>query len=214
MEKLQGLFVKSVNHYFPDEGEAWLRKLPDLINYCEQKWSITVKKPYSLSINYVAPAVTRMGKELVVKICIPGEGFMNELEALQLFEGKGMVQLVDWDEDYGLFLLEKINPGTYLVDVLEDEEACEIAADVINKLHKEPPKQTRFIPTVTSREQNFKRIVEKNPNGLGPISRDELRLALTIFSYLNKTTKKQYLLHGDFHHYNVLKSVNGNWIAI
>jgi streptomycin 6-kinase len=41
-----------------------------------------------------------------------------------------------------------------------------------------------------------------------------LEKALNIFTYMNKTTEQHKLLHGDFHHYNVLASGDGKWMAI
>jgi streptomycin 6-kinase len=93
--QLQKHFVQSVKLYFKEQGESWLQDISNLIHYCEQKWSMKMKEPYSLSINYVAPATMEDSSEVVVKICIPGEGYLDELEALQLFAGQGMVSLID-----------------------------------------------------------------------------------------------------------------------
>lgn len=123
--KLQENFIRSVRLYFKEKGEAWLQALPNIIHYCEQKWSITMREPYSLSVNYVAPARFEDGTEVVVKICIPGKGFLDELEALQLFGEKGIVQLVDSDKQHGIIILEKLSPGFTLAEVAEDEEACQ-----------------------------------------------------------------------------------------
>jgi streptomycin 6-kinase len=100
-----------VRLYFKEQGEAWLQNLPNLIHYSEQKWSTKIKEPYSLSINYVAPAKMKDETEVVVKICIPGKGFLDELEALQLFWEKGIVQLIDSDKENGIIILEQLSPG-------------------------------------------------------------------------------------------------------
>ena len=77
--KFQETFVQSVLLYFGSEGEKWLNNLPKLISFCEEKWSLTFREPYLLSVNYVAPAIREDGTEVVVKICLLGEGFANEL---------------------------------------------------------------------------------------------------------------------------------------
>jgi streptomycin 6-kinase len=213
MMQLQKHFVQSVKLYFKEQGEAWIQNLPNLILYCEQKWSMKIKEPYSLSINYVAPATMEDGKEVVVKVCIPGEGYLNELESLQLFAGRGMVQLIDSDKENGIIILEKLSPGHTLAEVSDDEQSCRLAADVIKSLSIPAPANTR-IPTTKVREENLGRIVRKNSNGIGPISHDTLERALRIFTYLNQTKKKYLLLHGDFHPYNVLASGEGKWTVI
>ncbi|MFG6117126.1 aminoglycoside phosphotransferase family protein [Halobacillus sp. MO56] len=211
--EMQKQFVESVRMYFKKEGEAWLEKLPDLITYCEEKWALRLKTPFFLSINFVAPAVREDGTELVVKISLPGEGFLDEWEVLQLFKGKGMASLIDADQEYGILLMEKLTPGYTLAEMEEDEEACRIAANVLKKLHRAAPDNTR-LPTTKAREDNLKAILSKNPHGLGPISKERLEQASRIFTYLHETSQDLRLLHGDFHHYNVLASGKGEWTAI
>lgn len=211
--ELQEKFVQSVRLYFNLQGEEWLNKLPEIIHYCEMKWSLKMKEPYSLSINYVAPAVMADGRDVVVKICIPGKGFQDELEALRLFDGKGMVKLIEYDQENGIFILEKLSPGATLAEVTDDEEACRIATDVIKRFSVSAPENCK-IPTVKVREDNLRGIVQKHPGGIGPFSNHTLKKALNIFTYLNNTTTQRYLLHGDFHHYNVLSSGTSHWTAI
>lgn len=213
MMKLQKHFVESVRLYFKEQGEAWLQNLPNLIHYCEQKWSMKIKEPYSLSINYVAPAKLEDETEVVVKICIPGEGFLDELEALQLFRKKGIVQLIDADKENGIIILEKLSPGYTLAEVTEDEEACRLAANVIKNLSIPAPAHTRIV-TTKAREEALRKLVGEHIYGVGPISQQTLERALRIFGYLNQTTEQYFLLHGDFHHYNVLASGEGAWTAI
>lgn len=211
--KLQKQFVQSVRLYFKEQGEVWLQKLPNLIHYCEQKWSMKINEPYSLSINYAAPATMEDGTEVVVKICVPGESFLDELESLQLFRDKGIVQLIDSDRENGILILEKLSPGHTLAEVVDDEEACRIAARVIKNLSTPAPVHTR-IPTTNGREENLRKLKDEHPNGVGPISPKMLVKALRIFTYMNETTEQHLLLHGDFHHYNVLASREGAWTAI
>ncbi|MBD8069087.1 aminoglycoside phosphotransferase family protein [Bacillus sp. PS06] len=210
---LQPHFVHSVKLYFKEEGERWLQELPTIIKHVEDKWSLKLGKPYSLSINYVAPAVMSDGAEVVVKICIPGEGFLQELEALRLFRNNGMVQLMDSEEERGVLLLEKLSPGESLAILNDHEEAARIAANIMRNLVIPAPESTR-IPTTKAREESLRNIVEQHPQGIGPISSHILKRALHIFAYLTKSIKQQYLLHGDFHHYNVISSGKNQWTAI
>ncbi|MDE5411772.1 aminoglycoside phosphotransferase family protein [Alkalihalobacterium chitinilyticum] len=211
--KLQEQFVRNVRHCFKERGDIWLNKLPDLIRYCEQKWSLRIEEPYSLSINYVAPAKKVNGQEVVVKLCLPGDDFLAELEALQLFQDRGIVQLLAFDQEQGILILEKILPGQELADVTDDEAACLIAADLFKNLMTEVPKKTR-IGTTKKREEKLREIVKSHPHGLGPISRVRLKNALKVFTYLNATIERHWLLHGDFHPYNILLSNDGNWKVI
>ncbi|MFD1738396.1 aminoglycoside phosphotransferase family protein [Bacillus salitolerans] len=210
--ELQEHFVQSVRLYFKEQGEEWLVKLPHIIDYCENNWSLRIKAPYSLSINYVAPAIMLDGREVVVKLSIPGKEFLNELKVLQLLNSKGIVQLIDYNMEKGILILEKITPGYTLAEMTDDEAACVIAADVVKNISMPAPDHTE-IPTTKEREESLRRQFEKH-NDSGPISKQSFEKALNIFAYLNHTIEQQMLLHGDFHHYNVLASSDGKWIAI
>ncbi|SDL92198.1 aminoglycoside phosphotransferase family protein [Sediminibacillus halophilus] len=206
-------FVKNVKHHFKQEGEAWLERLPEIIKQCEQIWQLEMKEPYVLSINYVAPAVRIDGRKLVVKLSIPGEDFAYELEALRHLESPAIVQLIDFDEKLGALLLERIEPGVTLAEVEEEDKACRIAADVFEQLIREPLGETA-LPTTEDREASLAKIIADYPKGCGPISQSVLLEAQRTFHRLHSTRKKQWVLHGDFHHYNVLQSGEKEWKAI
>ncbi|SDJ83294.1 aminoglycoside phosphotransferase family protein [Sediminibacillus albus] len=209
---MQQQFVKNIKLYFREEGEAWLAKLPNIIRYCEQKWQLIMHEPYQLSINYVAPARMADGTKAVVKISPPGGEFIDQLEALQSLRSPAMVNLIDYEAEYGIMLLEQVLPGTTLADIEDHALACRIAADVHQKITVGAPPQTK-LPSTEVREAGLRKIARNHPKGIGPISEKTLENALGIFAYLNQTIKKHWLLHGDFHHYNLLR--NGeSWLAI
>lgn len=211
--KLQEQFVQSICFYFKEEGKAWLQQLPEIVRYCEQKWSLTIEDPYSLSINYVAPAKLVSGKEVVVKLSIPRTEFLDELESLRLFNHHGMVQVIDFDKEKGIIILEKISPGYTLAKIKNDELACRIAARVLKKLSISAPLKTR-LQTTAIREKSLRATVVEHEDGYGPLSSQTLKTSLNLFTKLNQSISKYKLLHGDFHHYNVLASEEDDWVAI
>src|SRR5207247_11215211 len=97
--------------------------------------------------SYVAPAVLEDGTDVVLKVGFPSREFMTEMEALRLFEGHGIVQLLDADAGQGAMLLERLRPGTPLADLADDEEATSIAAGVMRQLWRPAPPEHPF-PTV------------------------------------------------------------------
>ncbi|MBN8207891.1 phosphotransferase [Bacillus sp. NTK071] len=211
--KLQSKFEQLVHLYFGDKGASWLQKLPETIYYCERKWDMQVQDPYTLSINYVAPALLTDGTEVVVKICLPGKEFLNELEALQLLGEERIVKLIDFDKDNGILILRKLTPGITLAEVEDDDEACRIAAKVLKTLTMSVPVNTR-LPNSLTKEDSLKALIIDNKQGVGPISQETLVKALRTCTYLHQTSKQELLLHGDFHHYNVLTSNEDSWTAI
>src|SRR6185436_3861200 len=88
-------------------GAEWLRRLPGLISECESRWSMTVQRPFEhLSYNYVAPAIRSDGAPAILKMGVPNIELKTEIEALRLFDGQGIVRLLDADPERGLLLLE------------------------------------------------------------------------------------------------------------
>ena len=56
------------------------------------------------------------------------------MAALRLFNGEGACRLIDYDEEKGFLLLERLNPGVMLSTLEDDEEATHIAAEVMKKI--------------------------------------------------------------------------------
>jgi len=96
-----------------EEGRAWIERLPVILAACEQRWGLTIGLPFDLSFNYVAPALRSDGTPVVVKACLP-DGESTQVEALRLFDGHGMVRLLEYDKGDEVMLLERLRRGTLL----------------------------------------------------------------------------------------------------
>src|SRR5712692_6651821 len=88
------------------KGADWLERLPTILATCERRWGITLGPAFAdLSFHYVASAVRSDGTAVVVKACSPTGEFMQEAEALRLFDGRGMVRLLEYDTSDEVMLL-------------------------------------------------------------------------------------------------------------
>src|SRR5215208_1551424 len=121
-------------------GVEWLNRVPAIIADCERRWALSLLPPFApLSYNYAAPAIRADGRAVVVKVCFPDRGFLAEAEALRRFAGRGATRLLEADLDWGVLLLERLQPGTPLSQVEADEEATSIAAGVMAQLWRPVP---------------------------------------------------------------------------
>ncbi|MFD2443613.1 aminoglycoside phosphotransferase family protein [Bacillus sp. CGMCC 1.16607] len=215
MIQLTETYVNNILFIHKEKGEEWLNQLDQLISYCEQRWSIHVQNPFDLSFNFVAPAIQCDGTEIVLKLSIPSDDYYHELEALKYFNQhqRNFVQLLDFDKERGIILLERLQPGEMLASLAEDEEATRIAAKVMKKLWTPVPEGSNF-PTTRDREDHLLDMIKTNPYGIGPVSMSLLEEASEIFKRANDTSKGNYLLHGDLHHYNILSSEKNSWMVI
>ncbi|WP_088011730.1 aminoglycoside phosphotransferase family protein [Gottfriedia acidiceleris] len=213
MITLPDQFIKTIKAIHKEKGEIWLENFEDLCIKCENRWNMKILAPFELSYNFVAPILIDGQKKAVIKLEVPNEEFNSEVEALNEFKEKEFVKVIDADLNEGILILEQLLPGETLATIENEEEAMNIAVKVMKNLWITAPKSTK-IPTILSREDSFSRIVEKFPNGLGPVSKEMLLDAFSIFKEMNKTQSTQYLLHGDLHHYNILNAGENSWKVI
>lgn len=207
-------FISTIVGTFGDDGRAWLEQLPGLIAAFEQRWNITIGPAFpNLSYNYVAPATDASGAELVVKIGVPNPELKTEAEALKIYDGHGSVRLHDADLAGGVLLLERIIPGTMLVDLPDDAIATEIAADVMRQLWRPPPAEHAF-PTVQRWSRALDTLRDRFDGGTGPLPENMVTLAQSLFAELFASMAEPVVLHGDLHHANILAAERQPWLAI
>lgn len=127
----------------------WLDRLPATLADYAQRWSLTLGEPYAaLTFNYVTRATSAYGTPVVLKIGFSDDKeFSTEADALAAYGGQGMVALLDADLADAVLLLERIEPGTPLTAIEDDERATSIAAQVMRRLWRPAPEGHDF-PTV------------------------------------------------------------------
>jgi streptomycin 6-kinase len=211
-ENLPQKFTEVILGAFRAAGRRWIADLPEIIGEIEQNWSLEIKKPFpNLSYHYVAPCVFKTGGEAVVKIGFPGEKTttLNEIRMLNFLDGRGVCKLLRFDENRSALLLEKMTPGENLKEICgsDDAKACEIAIRVMRDFWREPPEQSEF-PVL---EQWFDGLKTAEKLGFAPAY---VKKARRFFDELNALTEKKTLLHGDFHHENILSAARVPFLAI
>ena len=206
-------FAQAMIEVFEDEGRAWLDSVPALIAEHERRWSLRVLPAFpNLSYNYVAPAVRSDGTEVVLKLGVPRDELRTEVEALKLYDGQGMVRLLEADGERGVMLLERLSPGTPLSH-LEDEAATSIAAGIMRQLWRSVPEEHPF-PTVADWAAGLAKLRPHFGGGTGPLPPRLVDEAERLFADLLASTTEPVLLHGDLHHDNILSAERAPWLAL
>ena len=165
-----------------------------------EEWGVPLGSPFRLArYSFVAPA----GCDAVLKVTPPEDDEADEEgDALELWGGDGAVRLLRRDRARRALLLARARPGTDLAELPEDA-ATDVAADLGTRLWRPasaPP---------------FRWIGDHVPRWLdnaapGP-GRELLPLARSIYASLD--IGRGTLVHGDFHHHNLL-SHDGGYVAI
>ena len=199
-----------------EAGRVWLSRLPDLVGRCAARWSLKVGPPFpALSFNYAAPAEGAGGERLVLKVGVPVAELLSETEALRLFDGRGAARLVDAEAEWGALLLERLEPGTRLVALCEEDDAAATgaAALVMKRLWRPVPAAHAF-PTAADWGGGLHRLREHFGGGTGPFPRRLVEEAESLFDELLGSADEPAVTHGDLHHGNVLRAAREPWLAI
>ncbi|MDQ4076369.1 MAG: aminoglycoside phosphotransferase family protein [Chloroflexota bacterium] len=207
-------FSQTIIELYGREGASWLNRLPTLLAHCERRWSLTILPPVAnLSYNYITPAITTDGTGVILKLGVPNPELLTEIEMLRLCDGHGIVQLLDADPTLGILLLERLEPGTPLVQVEDDEVATSIAAYVMQQLWRPAPPEHSF-PSVADWAAGLDRLRQRYDGTTGPLPPTLVETAETLFAELLSSMADPVLLHGDLHHYNILAAQRQPWLAI
>jgi streptomycin 6-kinase len=209
---LPPVFVDNVSQTFGERGRLFLDNLPATLGRTAQRWDLTPGEPFLLSYNYVCAATTADGSPVVLKIGVPNEEFFSEINALRLYGGQGACRLLNADAEQGLILLERLSPGTMLVTEEDDDLATRIAAGVMRMIHRPAPQEAGFL-SLRGWFDEIRKMRLLFGGSTGPFPVRTVETVETLLQDLFAEKSPDVLLHGDFHHYNILYSERG-WLVI
>jgi len=198
---------------FHEKGEPWLAALPATVDAFAERWSlIGFGRPFDLSYNYVIPVTRGDGSEAVLKVSVPDDEYRGEMAALALYKGEGCCHLLEADPARGVMLLERLRPGTMLAELDNDEEATAIAAQLMQQLWRPMPADHSFVKV----EQWFQAFTRHRQQygGVGPLDEQIFLAAERIIGELLQANNPAMLLHGDYHHHNILQADRSPWLII
>ena len=176
-------------------------------------------------------------KDVVLKVGLPNRESLSEMAALRLFNGEGACKLLEHDEEKYWMLLERLNPGVMLSTMEDDEEATHIAAEVMKKiwiplehvtlseakslkdgagdpsLSLRMTVRSEFIQLTDWFHGGFERMRKHFNGGTGPLNKKLVERAESSVKDFFAENRDPVLMHGDFHHYNILSSERG-WLVI
>jgi streptomycin 6-kinase len=171
-------------------------ELGQIAHEIAREWGVELGPPFPLScISYVAPA----GEDAVLKVRPPEDDESDEeVDALALWDGDGAVRLLRHDRERRALLIERARPGTDSSE-LPDDEATAVAVEVGLRLWRPAGRPFRWIG-------------DHVPRWLDNAGHSEL-VPLARRLYASLDVGRSTLVHGDFHHHNILRAGAG-YVAI
>lgn len=205
--------LKSVAQ-FGDEGRTWLDALPPLVDALCARWQIEIDTPLPLaSCSFVARVRRTHGDVAVLKIPIPHREAEHEPAALRAWDGDGAVKLFELDES-GAMLLEAADPGTPLGDVDDLSRIAATGGSLLRRLHR-PAAEGHPFELLADVCAEWAQLARDRVRSIGLASdRAIVDEGAELLEALPLEANTHVLLHGDFHHWNVLSATREPWLVI
>ena len=191
---------------------AWLTRLPEAIDACQNRWELSLGRPWSndASCSWVAPAVRRNGTRAVLKLGMPHMEAAHEIDGLRFWDGEPTVRLYEADSDLQAMLLERCEPGSSLRD-LPDEEADVVIAGLLHRMWRRPPEKHTFRPLSLMLAAWTEETLAAREKWTDP---GMVRAGLRTFEELSAASPHNVLLATDLHAGNVLRAQRAPWLVI
>jgi hypothetical protein len=150
MEVPDGL-CRTVTAWFGDDGRRWCDAAPAVVERLIDTWEL---RPgvllHGATHALVLACVRADGSPAVLKLPFVDNENRTEAEALRLYDGDGAARLLDHDPACGALLLERLMPGTPLLDLPDRARALDIACGLLRRLRRRPRRSIAFPGCETS----------------------------------------------------------------
>lgn len=201
---------------------AWRAQLPRLIAEYAERWSLTLEPPFPEggSASWVAPARTRAGARVVLKLGWTHDEALHEADGLRLWDGQGTVRLIESHTDgpTTALVLEICEPGTHLAQAMPEPERDVVIAGLLRRLWLRPPAGHPFRPLALMCEQWATRFELDNAEAIArgddQVDPGLARAGIALLRELPHTADRSVLLLTDLHHFNVLAARREPWLVI
>jgi len=195
---------KIIEHF----GEKFHDKiLVNLPKYATQ-WSLSNLEQidyYSLSCLFTC--VSKEYGACILKFGMHLEIAETEYYVLKDFDGNGLCKVYEADISNGVLLIERIVPGTQLIDEPDQDIRLNEFCELVQKLHK-PPTDIAKYPSYMDWVNSMTAFI-KNRSDYSALYNEMVKAEELCRQLWGKYTVR-LLLHGDMHHENILLGKDGH----
>ena len=206
------LFGESVSDRGGAEGSAWVAGLPALFAELGERWGLRGDGAPMNGYHGLVVPVRRGEEALALKVSWVDASIEQEIRALRMWEGRGMVRIVDAAPELGALLLERLD----LTRPLSEEPigvGVATAGDLIRLLAVEADPMPG-LPTVADWTGDVgRRLHYAWDRAERPFERRLVNQAVAWAFDLSRTPDGR-LVNWDLHYENVLAGERLPWIAI
>ena len=177
----------------------------------KDQWELSeITFQQSLSINsLIFYAFSKQYGKVILKILIYNDD--KEIMSLIQFQGENFCKLYEYSLEDNVYIMERIIPADTLYESARRDERIKIAGAIFKGLHKPDLPDSTF-PTYSEWFEEGKEGT-KNRKDCEEL-RQYLESAESMLKDICQKYSRNFLLHGDLHHENILKNENGSYTVI
>ena len=185
---------------------AWLESLPELAAECAAQWSLELEIPFDTPRALVVPA-----GDVVLKLNAPSHFEADhEADALELWAGRGAVELLARDDGRRAFLCERCVPGSRLAD--SDADGVMVVSELLPRLSTALAEPFPFRSLAGEAERWAEDVAARYAHAGAPFERALVDVALDVFRTADSSAR--WLVNQDLHGENVLSAEREPWLVI
>ena len=186
---------------------AYLGRIPRLADELTDEWRLSYDgRPAYGRSGLVLPVRTDAGRPGMLKIGYIHADGAGEPVALQLWGGRGAVELWAADPRRGALLLERL--GTADLTSIDVVEACGVVGELYGLIHRPPTPRLADLRTLLTRWLDDVRTL---PRDAVPSRFVEQAMAAAPRLLAEEPSA---VIHGDLHYENVLRGERRPWLVI
>ncbi|GAA1929915.1 aminoglycoside phosphotransferase family protein [Streptantibioticus ferralitis] len=207
--------VRVLTAWEGEAGRAWLAELPARLQEYLERWELTPERVQQPGGNISMVVLVRQadGTPAALKLGLITAETAQEHAALAHWDGRGAVRLLRADAEQGALLLERLHTDISLRS-LPDAKAMLEAAGVLRRLWVPPAADHSFTSVADYTAHLADQLRERREQPWAAEVRPLVDEALELRDRLLADPPQPVLLHGDFHHGNVLAADRLPWLAI
>ena len=194
-------------------GRAWIAALPKLAAEVLDRWALRLDVPPRHGMGaLVLPVIRPDGTPAALKLQPVNEENASEPVGLRVWNGDGVVRLLDHDPDTGSMLLERLDGARSLSTTHDDIAALQILAELMARLVavSAPPGLRHLSDIATA-------MLDEAPTAVTALGDPaDRRLVRTCASAVAELIGQpgDRLLHWDLHYDNILAGQREPWLVI
>jgi len=189
----------------------WLSSLPTVIEALCAKWQIELEPTIADTwITVVLFGTSPALGPVVIKSSPNTIDLVAQARAFEISAGDSIPRLYDLDFEHGTMVMERIVPGTELRQVeMDDDVATRIGAETLRTFWRPVSEVEGLIPQRRVMQPLFDWTPQPELIDTSLVAQAQ-QLAASLLERSTQTC----LVHGDFHHWNVLQRTSGEWVII